>query len=66
MHNAPNFHYGPTAQTLGHSGWGGSCVFADPVSGLTGAYAMNRQDNSLIGDVRPTALINAVYECLDM
>ncbi len=64
MHNAPNFYYGPNPQTLGHSGWGGSCVFADPITGLSGAYAMNRQDNSLIGDTRPTALINAVYNCL--
>ncbi len=65
MHNEPNFFYGPNAQTLGHSGWGGSCVFADPLTGLTGAYAMNRQDNSLIGDPRPVALINAVYDCLN-
>ena len=64
MHNAPNFYYGPTPETLGHSGWGGSCVFADPVTGLTGAYTMNRQDNSLIGDPRPVALIEAVYSCL--
>ena len=64
MYNAPNFYYGPTPETLGHSGWGGSCVFADPVTGLSGAYVMNRQDNSLIGDPRPVALINAVYACL--
>lgn len=64
MHNAPNFYFGPNAETLGHSGWGGSCVFADPVTDLTGCYAMNRQDNSLIGDPRSVALIDAVYECL--
>lgn len=64
MHNAPNFYFGPNPQTLGHSGWGGSCLFADPDTGLTGAYAMNRQESTLIGDPRPVALINAVYECL--
>ena len=64
MRNAPNYFYGPNADTLGHSGWGGSCVFADPVSGLHGAYVMNRQRNSLLGDVRPRALIDAVYEAL--
>ena len=64
MHNAPNFYYGPNARTLGHSGWGGSCIFADPDTGITGAYAMNRQDNSLMGDPRPVALINALYDCL--
>ena len=64
MYNRPNFFYGPNPETLGHSGWGGSCVFADPVTGLSGAYVMNRQDNSLIGDPRPVALINALYDCL--
>jgi len=64
MRNDPNFFYGPNAETLGHSGWGGSCVFADPVTGLHGAYAMNRQRNSLLGDIRPRALIDAVYEAL--
>lgn len=65
MQNAPNFVYGPTPQTLGHSGWGGSCVFADPVTGLHGAYAMNRQANSLIGDPRPVALITALYAAMN-
>jgi CubicO group peptidase (beta-lactamase class C family) len=64
MRNEPNFFYGPNAATLGHSGWGGSCVFADPTTGLHGAYVMNRQRNSLLGDIRPRALIDAVYEAL--
>ena len=64
MLNEPNFFYGPNAQTLGHSGWGGSCVFADPVTGLHGAYVMNRQHNTLLGDVRPRALIDKTYELL--
>lgn len=61
MHNAPNMYYGPTPGTLGHSGWGGSCVFADPITGLHGCYAMNRQDKSLIGDPRAVKLINSLY-----
>ncbi|MGB0908061.1 MAG: serine hydrolase domain-containing protein [Maricaulaceae bacterium] len=64
MHSAPNFYYGPNPETLGHSGWGGSCVFADKSTGLSGAYAMNRQDNSLMGDPRSVRLIDAVYGCL--
>ena len=64
MRNTPNYFYGPNASTLGHSGWGGSCVFADPISGLHGAYTMNRQLNTLLGDLRPRALIDAVYEAL--
>lgn len=64
MRNDPNFVYGPNPETLGHSGWGGSCVFADPKTGLHGSYVMNRQRNSLLGDPRPVKLINTVYDCL--
>lgn len=64
MHNASNYFYGPNPETLGHSGWGGSCVFADPVTGITGAYAMSRQDNTLLGDTRPRRIIDALYEAI--
>ena len=64
MRNAPNYFYGPNAETVGHSGWGGSCVFADPVTGIHGAYVMNRQENTLIGDMRPRRLIDALYASL--
>lgn len=64
MRNAPNYFYGPNAETLGHSGWGGSCVFADPITGLHGAYVMSRQENTLLGDMRPRRLIDALYDCL--
>jgi CubicO group peptidase (beta-lactamase class C family) len=64
LHNAPNYFYGPNAETVGHSGWGGSCVFADPVTGLHGAYVMNRQENTLLGDKRPRRIIDALYDCL--
>jgi len=64
MRNAPNYFYGPNAETVGHSGWGGSCVFADPITGLHGAYVMNRQENTLLGDMRPRRIIDALYDCL--
>jgi CubicO group peptidase (beta-lactamase class C family) len=64
MRNAPNYFYGPNAETLGHSGWGGSCVFADPKTGLHGAYVMSRQENTLLGDMRPRRIIDALYNCL--
>jgi CubicO group peptidase (beta-lactamase class C family) len=64
MVNKPNHYYGPNDNTLGHSGWGGSCVIADRDAGLTYAYAMNKQSNVLIGDPRPLRLIDALYECL--
>lgn len=64
MRNAPNFAYGPHAATLGHSGWGGSAVFADPETGLHGAYVMNRQQNYLMGDPRANRVIHAAFASL--
>lgn len=56
--------YGPGPNSFGHSGWGGSCAFADPDRRLSGAYVMNRQSPHLIGDPRPVGLIKAVYAAL--
>jgi CubicO group peptidase (beta-lactamase class C family) len=53
--------YGPGQQTIGHSGWGGSCAFADPERGVSGAYVMNRQSAELIADARARRLIEAAY-----
>jgi CubicO group peptidase (beta-lactamase class C family) len=53
--------YGPGPRSLGHSGWGGSCAFADPDRRLSGAYVMNRQSAQLIGDARARRLIDAAY-----
>ena len=56
--------YGPEEGSFGHSGWGGSCAFADPARRLSGAYVMNRQSADLIADPRSRALIEAVYASL--
>ncbi|WP_369062535.1 serine hydrolase domain-containing protein [Caulobacter sp. 73W] len=64
MRNEPNFFYGPTDDAFGHSGWGGSCVWADPQRGVAGAYVMNKQGADLIGDPRPVRLIEAAYAAL--
>lgn len=64
MRNPPNMFFGPGVQTFGHSGWGGSCAFADPEAKLAGSYVMNRQDIHLIGDPRSRRLIKAAYESL--
>jgi CubicO group peptidase (beta-lactamase class C family) len=56
--------YGPGRETIGHSGWGGSCCFADPQTGVSGAYVMNRQSADLIADARARRLIDAAYEGL--
>jgi CubicO group peptidase (beta-lactamase class C family) len=56
--------YGPGMETFGHSGWGGSCAFADPERRVSGAYVMNRQSAELIMDPRSRRLIEAAYEAL--
>jgi CubicO group peptidase (beta-lactamase class C family) len=56
--------YGPGERAFGHSGWGGSCAFADPERGVSGAYVMNRQSAELIADARATRLIEAAYTAL--
>jgi CubicO group peptidase (beta-lactamase class C family) len=64
MRNTPNLFYGPTPEAFGHSGWGGSCAFADPSRGVSGAYVMNKQGSALIGDARAVRLIQAAYSAL--
>src|ERR1700761_8733474 len=56
--------YGPGRETFGHSGWGGSCAFAHPEQGISGAYVMNRQSAELIADARARRLIEAAYASL--
>jgi CubicO group peptidase (beta-lactamase class C family) len=64
MRNETEHPWGPGSQTFGHSGWGGSCAFADPERRLGGAYVMNKQSTQLLGDARPRRLIEAAYRAL--
>jgi CubicO group peptidase (beta-lactamase class C family) len=64
IRNDPLGVYGPGKSSFGHSGWGGSCAFADPERRMAGAYVMNRQSALLLGDPRPRRLIEAAYACL--
>lgn len=64
MRNEPVKVWGPGERTFGHSGWGGSCAFADPDTKLAGAYVMNKQSTDLIGDARAKRLIEAAYASL--
>jgi CubicO group peptidase (beta-lactamase class C family) len=64
MRNAAFAPYGPAPVSFGHSGWGGSCAFADPTRGVAMAYVMNRQSAQLIGDDRAVRLIHSAYACL--
>jgi CubicO group peptidase (beta-lactamase class C family) len=64
MRNEATHPWGPSNTSFGHSGWGGSCAFADPPRKLAGAYVMNRQSTDLLGDARPRRLIEAAYGAL--
>ena len=64
LRNDPVGIYGPGMESVGHSGWGGSCLMADPERRLSAAYVMNRQSAHLIGDPRSRRLIEAVYASL--
>jgi CubicO group peptidase (beta-lactamase class C family) len=64
MRNETEKPWGPAMQSFGHSGWGGSCAFADPERRLGGAYVMNRQSTVLLGDPRPKRLIETAYAAL--
>jgi CubicO group peptidase (beta-lactamase class C family) len=64
MRNEAVHPWGPGDATFGHSGWGGSCAFADPERKLGGAYMMNKQSTDLLGDHRPRRLVEAVYASL--
>ena len=56
--------FGSGAQTVGHCGWGGSCVLADPDARVSAAYVMTRQSHHLLGDPRAQRLIDAFYAAL--
>jgi len=64
MRNETEHPWGPGQATFGHSGWGGSCAFADPERRLGGAYVMNKQSTQLLGDARARRLIDAAYASL--
>jgi len=56
--------YGPGLHTVGHTGFGGSCLFADPDRRLSFGYATTKQDAELVSDDRARRLIASLYSCL--
>ncbi len=63
--NAPGrLVYGPGLRTVGHTGFGGSCLFADPDQRVSFGFATAKQDAELVRDDRAKRLIAALYECL--
>ena len=56
--------FGGSPTAIGHYGFGGSCVVADPASGLSFAYVPNKMSEHLVGDPRALRLLEAVAEAL--
>ncbi|MER5309333.1 serine hydrolase domain-containing protein [Streptomyces sp. NPDC002773] len=62
--SGPNASYGPNPRAFGHDGFGGSCGLADPESGVSLGYVMNRMGPRIADDPRKMALVEAVYAAL--
>ncbi|MFD7965177.1 serine hydrolase domain-containing protein [Streptomyces zaomyceticus] len=59
-----NASYGPNPRAFGHDGYGGSCGLADPESGVSLGYVMNRMGPRIADDPRKMALVEALYGAL--
>ncbi|MEU6139823.1 serine hydrolase domain-containing protein [Streptomyces sp. NPDC047081] len=59
-----NGSYGPNPKAFGHDGFGGSCGLADPETGVSLGYVMNRMGPHIANDPRKMALIEALYSAL--
>lgn len=53
--------FGTSPDAFGHPGAGGSLAFADPENCLSFAYVMNRMENGVLRESRPTRLVRAFY-----
>ncbi|MCX4911089.1 serine hydrolase domain-containing protein [Streptomyces sp. NBC_00878] len=62
--SGPSRSYGPNPRAFGHDGFGGSCGLADPETGVSLGYVMNRMGPNIVDDPRKMALIDAVYTAL--
>ena len=49
---------------FGHVGAGGSIGFADPHTGMSFGYTMNRMGPGILMNERGQSLIDAAYQCL--
>ena len=56
--------YGRHLATFGHSGWGGSFGFGDPVAKVAFAYTMNKMSSEFETNPRRRGTIDALYACL--
>lgn len=58
------FEFGPNDESIGHGGFGGGYVFADPVANVGYAFAPNHLVPLFETDPRNVALIDALYSVL--
>ncbi len=63
--SGPEQHFGPNPGAFGHDGFGGSAVWADPGTGVAGAYVMNRMGMNLVNDERKMALVEGITRSAD-
>lgn len=56
--------FGAPPTAIGHYGFGGSCVLADPARGLSFAYVPNQQSPHLVADPRAVRLVETLYASL--
>ena len=56
--------FGGSATAIGHYGFGGSCVVADPARGMSFAYVPNKMSEHLVRDPRAVRLLAAVNAAL--
>jgi CubicO group peptidase (beta-lactamase class C family) len=53
--------FGPSGNSFGHPGAGGSHAFADPENGIAFAYVMNQMEQSVLPNEKSLRLVDAIY-----
>jgi len=56
--------FGPSVNSFGHPGAGGSHAFADPDNKIAFAYVMNQMEQSVLPNEKSLRLVDAVYDLL--
>jgi CubicO group peptidase (beta-lactamase class C family) len=59
--NAGRTMFGPSQNSFGHPGAGGSHAFADPQNKIAFAYVMNQMEQSLLPNEKSLRLVDAIY-----
>jgi len=54
--------FGPSPDTFGHPGAGGSHAFVDPENKISFAYVMNQMEQSVLPNEKSLRLVDAIYD----